>query len=87
MHALLIIPLIAAWLPAAVLVPNPEARGDMTIQYMPWVDPTAYVWHAEVSPDLKRWYPFIQDPDGVIDYVPFKPNTFVRLVGEPMQQP
>ena len=77
---------IVATTPAALLVIDPVNPNHLTVRYSPFIDPSAYEWCAEVSEDLVHWFEFSKDPDSnTIVFLRGEPNTFVYLVGYPIQ--
>ena len=71
--------------PSVTLTIDPIDNSNIIINYPPQINPEQYEWRAEVSPDLKRWFYFYQlDTNTVINFPLFKPNTYIRLVGIPL---
>ncbi len=72
--------------PAPVLVVNLAQPDDIAVIYPPELDATQYEWHADVSEDLQRWFSYYENEGTTLIYFPRgKTNTFVRLVGVPIQ--
>jgi hypothetical protein len=70
--------------PQVTLTPDPNDPNAIAVNYSAGMDPSLFEWRAEASPDMRRWFYFYQfENSSVIYFTKFRPNTFVRLVGQP----